>query len=141
MKSFSRRGRGAWTPAAVVLGLAATGTALAHHSFAMFDNEHQIRITGTVSKLEWGNPHIYILLNGGEAGKDARDWTIEGASPGILNRIGWKFSDIRQGDTVTMVVAPIRSGESAALLKEVKLTDGRVLNNGGFAGPALIKID
>ena len=141
MKSFSRKGFGAWTPVVLALGLVTAGTALAHHSFAMFDNEHQIRITGTVSKLEWGNPHIYILLNGGEAGKDARDWTIEGASPGILNRIGWKFSDIRQGDKVTMVVAPIRSGESAALLKEVKLADGRVLNNGGFAGPALIKID
>ena len=141
MQLIRSGGRGALKLAVVATGLATAGVATAHHSFAMFDNEHQIRITGTVSKLEWGNPHIYILLNGGESGKDARDWTIEGASPGILNRIGWKFSDIRQGDKVTMVVAPIRSGESAALLKEVKLADGRVLNNGGFAGPALIKID
>jgi len=141
MQLIRSGGRGALKLAVVATGLATAGVATAHHSFAMFDNEHQIRITGTVSKLEWGNPHIYILLNGGESGKDARDWTIEGASPGILNRIGWKFSDIRQGDKVTMVVAPIRSGESAALLKEVRLADGRVLNNGGFAGPALIKID
>jgi len=141
MQLIRRSGHGALRLAVVAMGLATTGVAMAHHSFAMFDNEHQIRITGTVSKLEWGNPHIYILLSGGEPGKDAKDWTIEGASPGILNRIGWKFSDIKQGDKVTMVVAPIRSGESAALLKEVKLPDGRVLNNGGFAGPALIKID
>lgn len=143
MAFFSRDGRRTWCLAAAttLTGLAATGVAMAHHSFAMFDNEHQIRITGTVTKLEWGNPHIYIFLTGGETGKEAKAWTIEGASPGILNRIGWKFNVVKQGDKVTMIVAPIRSGESAGLLKEIKLPDGRVLNNGGFAGPALIRID
>jgi hypothetical protein len=143
MALFSKDCRGAWCLAAATaaIGLATTGVAMAHHSFAMFDNEHQIKIAGTVSKLEWGNPHIYIFLTGGEMGKEAKTWTIEGASPGILNRIGWKFNVVKQGDKVTMIVAPIRSGEPAGLLKEIKLPDGRVLNNGGFAGPALIKID
>ena len=143
MEVFDKDDRNAWGPAVVMAacGLAVTSVAMAHHSFAMFDNEHQIRISGTVSKLEWGNPHIYIFVTGGEAGKEARSWTIEGASPGILDRVGWKFNVVKQGDKVTMIVAPIRSGEPAALLKEIKLADGRVLNNGGFAGPALIKID
>jgi Family of unknown function (DUF6152) len=124
--------------AAACLAIMVTRPAHAHHSFAMFDNDHQIKITGTVTKFDWQNPHIYIFATGGEAGKDAKAWTIEGASPGILNRIGWKFNIVKVGDKVTMIIAPLRSGDPGGLLKEITLPDGRVLNNGGFAGPALI---
>ena len=74
------------------------------------------------------------------AGKDAKPMLIEGASPGILNRIGWKFNMVKAGDKVTMVIAPLRSGEPGGLLKEIKLSDGRVFNNGGFAGPSQISL-
>jgi hypothetical protein len=135
-----KRNTGAAMLVAVVAGLAllVARPLYAHHSFAMFDNEHQIKITGTVTKFDWQNPHIYIFATGGEAGKEAKAWTIEGASPGILNRIGWKFNLVKVGDKVTMIIAPLRSGDPGGLLKEITLPDGRVLNNGGFAGPALI---
>jgi hypothetical protein len=142
MKQSLPGGRSATFLAAITaaVGLTTAGLAAAHHSFAMFDSEHQIKITGAVSKFDWTNPHIYIFVNGGEAGKEAKAWTIEGASPGILNRVGWKFSMIKAGDKVTMVIAPLRSGEPGGLLKEIKLPDGRVLNNGGFAGPSSISL-
>jgi hypothetical protein len=126
--------------ATAVLGLGAAAMVAAHHSFAMFDSEHQVKITGQVSKFEWTNPHIYIFVNGGEAGKEAKAWTIEGASPGILNRVGWKFNMVKSGDKVTMVIAPLRSGEPGGLLKEIRLPDGRIFNNGGFAGPSTISL-
>jgi hypothetical protein len=140
MKHHHTAGRGAafLAAAGALIGLAAPVPASAHHSFAMFDNEHQIKIAGQVSKFEWTNPHIYLFVKGGEAGKESRSWTIEGASPGILNRVGWKFNLVRTGDQVTLIIAPLRSGEPGGLLKEITLPDGRVLNNGGFAGPALI---
>ena len=78
------------------------------------------------------------FINGGKAGEAAQKWTIEGASPGILNRVGWKFNMIKPGDKVVMIVAPMRSGGNSALLKEITLPSGKVMNNGGFAGPALI---
>jgi hypothetical protein len=115
--------------------------AVAHHSFAMFDSDHQIKISGTVTKFDWANPHIYLFVTGNEEGKEAKAWTIEGASPGILNRIGWKFNVVKANDKVTMVIAPLRSGEAGGLLKLIKLADGRVLNNGGFAGPAKIPLE
>ena len=121
-------------------GLLASGTALAHHSFAMFDSEHQVKISGQITRFDWTNPHIYLFVTGGEAGKEARALTIEGASPGILNRVGWKFNMIKAGDKVTMVIAPLRSGEPGGLLKEIKLPDGRIFNNGGFAGPSTISL-
>jgi hypothetical protein len=142
MTPFGRRGfRGAGLALAVAMAGGAAQPALAHHSFAMFDNDHQVKITGTVTKFDWTNPHIYLAVTGGEAGKEAKAWTIEGASPGILNRIGWKFNVVKAGDQVTMVIAPLRSGEQGGLLKLIKLPSGQVLNNGGFAGPATIPLE
>ena len=122
------------------LAILLAGSAGAHHSFAMFDSDHQIKIAGTVTKFDWVNPHIYIFADAAAPGKDAKAWTIEGASPGILNRVGWKFNVVKAGDKVTMVIAPLRSGESGGLLKEIRLADGRILNNGGFAGPSSISL-
>ncbi len=119
--------------------VAAAGPALAHHSFAMFDNDHQTKIEGTVETFEWTNPHVYIKLAIAEPDGKARDYTVEGANPGILNRVGWKFNIIKPGDKVKLVVAPLRDNPAAGgLLHEMVLPDGRVLNNGGFAGPASI---
>jgi hypothetical protein len=116
-----------------------TGPALAHHSFAMFDNDHQTKIEGTVTKFEWTNPHVYIQLAVAEEGGAVRNYTVECANPGILNRVGWKFNVIKPGDKVKLVVAPLRDKPTdGGLLHEMVLSDGRVLNNGGFAGPATL---
>ena len=140
MQVFRSGGRRAIHLGVLVTGLLAAGAAIAHHSFAMFDSEHQVRISGQITKFDWTNPHIYLFITGGEAGAEAKAWTIEGASPGILNRVGWKFNMIKAGDKVTMVIAPLRSGEPGGLLKEIKLPDGRIFNNGGFAGPSTISL-
>ena len=123
-----------------LLGLAATAPAYAHHSFAMFDNNHETKIAGTVTEFEWTNPHIYITLNVDDGKGGTKAYTVEGASPGILNRIGWKFNLIKPGDKLLMVIAPLRSGEPGGLLKEVKLPSGQVMNNGGYAGPATLHL-
>ena len=124
--------------AACALGVLGSAPALAHHSFAMFDNEHQIKLIGTVKEFQWTNPHVYIEADVLDDKGKTRHWSVECANPGILNRIGWKFNMIKPGDELKMVVAPMRSGQPAALLKEVVLPDGRVFSNGGPAGPAKI---
>lgn len=121
--------------------LCGANTAGAHHSFAMFDSDHQARLSGTVTEFRWQNPHIYIHLQAPDAKGRMREWTIECANPGILNRLGWKFNMIKKGDHLTVVVAPLRTGEAGALLKQVKLADGRVFGNGGPAGPPNINIE
>ena len=119
-----------------IAALALAGPSAAHHSFAMFDNDHQVRLTGDVAKFTWQNPHVYIELVAPGADGQARHWTIECANPGILDRIGWKWNMIHVGDKLTVVVAPLRTGEPGALLKQVKLQDGRKFSNGAPAGPA-----
>ena len=127
---------GAAILAAGLLGLA--GQASAHHSFAMFDNDHQQKLIGTVTKFEWTNPHVYIEVEVVDPDGKVHPYHVECANPGILNRVGWKFNLVKPGDKVKMIVAPLHSGEAGGLLHEITLPDGRVFNNGGFAGPATV---
>src|SRR5215471_4602780 len=137
----SNLGRRGSALALIALALAAASAARAHHSFAMYENEHQIKLKGTVTNFQWTNPHVYIDIDAVDVNSDKKEtksWVIECANPGILNRVGWKFNMVKPGDELTLIVAPMRSGEPGALLKEITLPDGRVFNNGAPAGPALI---
>ena len=120
--------------ACALIGLEAPHPALAHHSFAMFDHDHQIKLTGTVSQFDWANPHVYIELDVADAAGAMKHYTIECANPGILDRVGWKFNMIKVGDKITIIIAPLRTGEPGGLLKQVTLSDGRKFSNGAPAG-------
>ncbi len=123
--------RRAWFLGCAILG---AGVAWAHHSFAMYDHDHQLKLAGTVSSFEWNNPHVYIELATSEGEGATRGYTIECASPGILNRVGWKFNMIKPGDKITVIIAPLKTGEPGGLLKQLTLADGRVFSNGAPAG-------
>lgn len=122
---------------AVVVAVSAS----AHHSFAPYEEDMQVALHGTVTAFEWTTPHIYIRLDAEDDGGQVRNWLIECASPQILNRVGWRWNMIAEGDEVSVVVSPLRNGEPAALLKAVRLSDGSSYNNGGPAGPARIDFD
>jgi len=114
--------------------LVGADTVLAHHSFSMFDSDHQVKVAGTVTGFEWNNPHVYIALAASDEHGETKGYTVECASPGILNRVGWKFNMIKPGDKITVIIAPLKTGEPGGLLKQITLADGRVFLNGGPAG-------
>ena len=116
-----------------VLGVATGMPAFAHHSFALFDHENRVTVTGTVVKFDWTNPHVFIQLEvpDGTAGKH---YTVECASPNVLTRVGWKFSDIKQGDKVTLLINPLRNGQPGGMLEKATLADGRELSDGNPPG-------
>ena len=116
-------------------------SALAHHSFAMYDNEHQQKFTGKVSRFDWTNPHVYIEMDAPDAKGHSQHWTIECANISILGRLGWTFNMVKPGDTITVIVAPLHSGQPGALLKQITLADGRKMGNGAPAGPPDPKLD
>ena len=122
-----------------VLLILATTPASGHHSFAAYEPQKQIKLAGEVTEFRWSNPHVYIRLNAPDAGGKTRQWLIECANPGILNRVGWKFNMIKVGDPLTVIASPLRNGDPAALLKQVTLADGRKFSNGGPAGRATIE--
>ena len=110
--------------------LGAASLAHAHHSFAMFDTAQRITLAGTVTGFEWTNPHVYIEVDVAEEAGSIKHWSIELGSPSILMQGGWKFTDVKKGDKVTLVVSPLRSGQPGGLLARITLQDGRVLGNG-----------
>jgi Family of unknown function (DUF6152) len=112
----------------------------AHHSFAVYEPTLQIKLSGVVTTFKWANPHVYLEIDAADPRTgDARHWLLEGASTSILNRAGWKFNMLKAGDMVTVIVSPIRTGEPAALLKQLTLPDGRKFSNGAAAGKVTIE--
>jgi hypothetical protein len=108
---------------------------LAHHSFAMFDTAKRLTMSGTVTAFEWTNPHVYIEIDVPDEKGVVKHWSVELGSPSILMQAGWKFSDVKVNDTITVVLNPLRSGEAGGLLVTATVRDGRVLGNGpGRAG-------
>ena len=88
----------------VLFVVVAAGMRLAaHHSFAaQYDPTKAIRITGTLSKVEWGNPHTYFYLDVKEPDGTVVTWGCEGAAPAQLSRRGFKRGDLKLGDTMTV---------------------------------------
>ena len=113
----------------------------AHHSFAPYERDLQITFTGTVTSFQWTNPHVYIRMESVDDNGDVKQWLIECANPGILNRVGWKWNMIKEGDVIAVIVSPLINGEPGALLKRVRLADGTEFGNGGPAGPATISFE
>jgi hypothetical protein len=105
-------------------------TLLAHHSFAMFDTAKRLTMSGTVTAFEWTNPHVYIEIDVPDEKGVVKHWSVELGSPSILMQAGWKFSDVRVNDKITVVLNPLRSGEAGGLLVTATVRDGRVLGNG-----------
>jgi uncharacterized protein DUF6152 len=103
---------------------------LAHHSFAMFDTAKRVTMSGTVTAFEWTNPHVYIEVDVPDEKGVVKHWSVELGSPSILMQAGWKFSDVKVNDQITVVLNPLRSGEAGGLLVTATVRDGRVLGNG-----------
>jgi hypothetical protein len=124
---------GTWAAIAGAIALGAAHGAAAHHSFALFDHVNRVTVTGTVVKFDWTNPHVYIYLDVPE-GASIKHYSVECASPNVLTRVGWKWTDIRKGDKVTLLVNPLKNGQPGGMLEKATLADGRVLGDGNPPG-------
>ncbi len=91
--------------------LLATGSALAHHSFAMFDQTKTLTLQGAVKELRWTNPHVFIqvLVKNDTGAED--EWSIEMTSPEHLARTGWRPGTLKPGDKVTLNIHPLVDGD------------------------------
>lgn len=131
-------------PTLITALLAATAcapAALAHHSFAMFDQSKQVSLKGTVTEFQWTNPHAFIHV---EVANDAgvkETWDIELNSPNNLKRQGWSSDSVKPGDKVTLVANPLRdTSHKGGLFIAVTLPDGKVLGDATRAGGGPINV-
>jgi hypothetical protein len=93
-----------------------SGAAFAHHSFAMFDKDKEVTLSGTVKEFQWTNPHAWLQLKVADDSGKLVEWSIEMGSVNILSRQGWKKSSFKPGEKVTVVINPMRDGTSAGSL-------------------------
>ena len=112
----------------VLVVVVASGISIAaHHSFAaQYDREKPITLKGSITRLEWANPHIYFYIDVGDKGVTT-NWAIEGGAPSTLYRAGWRKDSAKVGEVVTIDGFLARDGSKLVNMQNAVLADGRKL--------------
>jgi hypothetical protein len=103
--------------------------ALAHHSFAMFDAEKNIKLDGTVKEFQWTNPHSWILMMVPNAQGVEEQWAIEMGGPAGLARQGWIPKTLTPGMKVSAIIHPLKDGTRGGQFMAITLPDGSLKGN------------
>ncbi len=114
--------------AAALVVLAASAPAVAHHAFAAeFDGSKPVTLKGTVTKMEWINPHAWLHVD--VPGPDGKvvSWMVEGGAPNALLRRGWNRNSVVPGTKVVIEGFRARDGSNRANGRDVTLPDGTKL--------------
>ena len=125
--------------AAGVLMLAAAAPVVAHHAFAAeFDGSKPVTLTGTVTKMEWINPHAWLHME--VKGPDGKvvEWAIEGGASNALLRRGWNKNSVPPGTQITVEGFRAKDGSNRANGREARLANGQklFLGSSGTGAPA-----
>lgn len=110
----------------------------AHHSFeAEYDSKKPVEVKGTVTKMEWMNPHARFYVDVKDESGKVTNWNFELGSPNVLKRQGWARDSLKVGDMVTVEGYLAKDGSNLANARRVTLADGRKVFNGsaGEGGP------
>ena len=117
----------------VAVGLMVVSLPLsAHHGAAEYDNTKTISLQGTVTALQYLNPHALILFTVKDDKGQTAEWTAELQSPNLLSRRGWSRSTLKPGDQVIITGRPVKNGAKAMTGQRVVFTDGRETPNMGL---------
>ncbi|HEU5258771.1 MAG TPA: DUF6152 family protein [Vicinamibacterales bacterium] len=123
------------TTLAVLMGFVmltnATARLVAHHSFAAeFDAKQPVLFKGTVTKMEWINPHVWIHMNVTQSNGKTEAWMVEGGAPTVLFRRGFSKTSLQAGTQIVVDGYRAKDGTNKMNAREITFADGRRL----FAG-------
>jgi hypothetical protein len=104
----------------------------AHHGAAEYDNTKTISLQGTVTNLQYLNPHALIVFTVKDDKGQATEWTAELQSPNLLSRRGWSRSTLKPGDQIIVTGHPVKNGAKAMTGQKVVFSDGRATPNMGL---------
>lgn len=109
-----------------LVAVVAASPGAAHHSFvAEYDGNKPVKVTGTVTKVEWQNPHIWFYVDVKDEKGVATNWGFSGGAPGILQRRGIPRNAMKIGDVVVVEGFRARDGSNNASGGRVTFADGR----------------
>ena len=111
-------------------GIAIAAPAIAHHSTAMYDTANPRTDSGTVTRVEWTNPHAFLYLDvkDDKTGQVTK-WEVELMSLNHLRSYGWTSKTVKVGDMVSATGSPAKSGAPSMIASRVKLPDGREIRS------------
>ena len=113
--------------------LLATVPAIAHHAFAAeFDAKKPIKLKGTVTKMEWINPHAWIYLDVKNTDGSVTNWMVEAGAPNALLRRGWTKASLLPGTEILVEGYQAKDGANRANGRDITFKDGKKL----FVGSA-----
>jgi hypothetical protein len=131
--------RGLRLAALAGVALALAQPVRAHHSYNMFDGSTSKSVTGTVARLEWRNPHVFVWVyvrnSSAPSGHDL--YAFENGSPGVLLRMGWSKDVLAAGETITVEYWPLRDGRNGGHFVKATRSNGRTLPGVGGPGTGL----
>lgn len=113
--------------AAIIALVLSSMPALAHHGTAAYDMDRLLTLKGTVTEVDWGNPHTEIYFDVKSGNGKIVQWSCISHSPNILIRSGWTKDAVQPGDHVTVILHPAKNGSQIGLLKELVLPNGKEL--------------
>lgn len=106
---------------------------MAHHAFAAeYNASRQVLLTGSITKVQWQNPHAHLFLDVRDASGQVSRWDLELASPNTLERAGWMRQSLKVGEVVTVNGYLAKDGSHLAHARDIRLPDGRTV----AAGPS-----
>jgi len=114
----------------VVIALLIAGSASAHHNMsAVFDFSDRVTLNGTLTKIDWRNPHIELTVDARMEGSQLQTWTIEGPPPSFFRVRDINKSDVETalGKMVTAEASRARDGSRSGLLRVMNLPNGKVV--------------
>ena len=113
------------TVSSVLFGAAllmAAVAAAAHHAFAAeFDINRPVKLTGTVTRIEWTNPHAWLFIDAKDDKGTAQNWAVELVGINDLLRLGWGRNKVKPGDVINVDGYGARNGTNTANAASVKL--------------------
>jgi hypothetical protein len=108
--------------------------AVAHHSYAMFDHNKLMKISGTVTEWEYVNPHSWLRMNVTDAAGKTFPFGFETRSPQLLTRLGITRDTMKPGDKVTVSYYPLKDGSHGGEIRALVLADGKEISYGPSLG-------
>ena len=111
-------------------GLAAAGVQAHHSIVAEFDTGAEVSFRGTVTDVEWFNPHIWVNMDVAAEDGSVQHWTCQMGAPNRLLRRGWRKEHLPPGTVVDVTGSPARDGSHTCTARRVSMEDGRLV----FAG-------
>ena len=124
MKSWLMRSAGVAAVLFLMTGIF-TNRALAHHARSGYDLSKTLTLKGTITKVEWSNPHALIYFDVKDASGRTQNWHSITGGPSRMSRYGWTQDTLKPGDTITITGNPTKEGTNEVWLDKILLPNGQ----------------